>query len=254
MNRTRILNVHNRAIIGFTLIELLVVIAVIAILAAILFPVFATAREKARQSTCTSNLKQIGLAANQYIQDYDENFFPRCVAPNQNPGVYGANQVMWMDIPGKQSLLLPYLKSTQVAFCPDEDDSNLKQGSMGYGLNSYLIMLSIKQMSVVQYPALMMLVADDTHNVSGGGTMYSPKNNGLCGWAQNFTLPGALSNGGGTSLSSCLTWAPSSPSQVPYGRHSGGVNILYCDYHVKWVSNPWTLWNNGVDKPLYDGT
>ncbi len=59
---------------GFTLIELLVVIAIIAILAAILFPVFARAREKARASSCLSNMKQIGLAVLQYAQDYDENF------------------------------------------------------------------------------------------------------------------------------------------------------------------------------------
>ncbi len=61
---------------GFTLIELLVVIAIIAILAAILFPVFAQAREKARQTTCTSNLKQIGTAFMMYVQDYDETYPP----------------------------------------------------------------------------------------------------------------------------------------------------------------------------------
>src|SRR6476469_4926130 len=61
---------------GFTLIELLVVIAIIAILAAILFPVFAQAREKARQTSCTSNLKQIGMATRMYLQDYDETYLP----------------------------------------------------------------------------------------------------------------------------------------------------------------------------------
>src|SRR5580658_1927210 len=71
---------------GFTLIELLVVIAIIAILAAILFPVFAQAREKARQTTCTSNVKQIGLAWLMYVQDYDESFPPTNSVQNANSG------------------------------------------------------------------------------------------------------------------------------------------------------------------------
>jgi prepilin-type N-terminal cleavage/methylation domain-containing protein/prepilin-type processing-associated H-X9-DG protein len=100
---------------GFTLIELLVVIAIIAILAAILFPVFAKAREKARQSACTSNLKQIGLAVNQYKQDYDETY-PLSASTAGDGGTridqYGVRRFFWQDI------LEPYVKSEQVYHCP----------------------------------------------------------------------------------------------------------------------------------------
>ena len=88
---------------GFTLIELLVVIAIIAILAAILFPVFAKAREKARQSSCLSNVKQIMLAWLQYAQDYDE----RTVLT-----VYGPNASKWYNT------LVPYMKNDQILKCP----------------------------------------------------------------------------------------------------------------------------------------
>jgi prepilin-type N-terminal cleavage/methylation domain-containing protein/prepilin-type processing-associated H-X9-DG protein len=90
---------------GFTLIELLVVIAIIAILAAILFPVFAKSREKARQSSCQSNLKQIGLAAMQYAQDFDEKLVP----VYQNGGAY---RYWWAD------LIQPYMRSYQLLVCP----------------------------------------------------------------------------------------------------------------------------------------
>src|SRR5690242_1981973 len=90
---------------GFTLIELLVVIAIIAILAAILFPVFAQARESARESSCLSNLKQLATAMMMYSQDYDERY------------PVNGNQVYWMD------LLQPYVKNSRVFNCPSTSDN-----------------------------------------------------------------------------------------------------------------------------------
>lgn len=92
---------------GFTLIELLVVIAIIAILAAILFPVFARARDAARKTTCTSNLKQIGTAILMYAQDYDETLVPASTGTCQQPDSFG-----WGD------LIQPYAKNTGLLFCP----------------------------------------------------------------------------------------------------------------------------------------
>jgi prepilin-type N-terminal cleavage/methylation domain-containing protein len=111
---------------GFTLIELLVVIAIIAILAAILFPVFAQAREKARAATCLSNLKQLGTASIMYTQDWDEHWYAHRwnSGPNSNPLIsttgpgsfisYQAlSKTFWI------SMLQPYVKSTNVFLCPD---------------------------------------------------------------------------------------------------------------------------------------
>jgi len=102
---------------GFTLIELLVVIAIIAILAAILFPVFARAREKARQTSCLNNLKQLGLAVLMYVQDYDERFPGSIVTPAR---WYGA--------------IVPYIKNTQIFLCPSAERSSAWGG---YGYNDY---------------------------------------------------------------------------------------------------------------------
>jgi prepilin-type N-terminal cleavage/methylation domain-containing protein len=96
---------------GFTLIELLVVNAIIAILASILFPVFARARENARRSACMSNLKQMGLGLMQYTQDYDETM------PPQNYGTNATNSPKWMD------MIEPYVKSTQLFTCPNKDSA-----------------------------------------------------------------------------------------------------------------------------------
>ncbi|MCC7493023.1 MAG: DUF1559 domain-containing protein [Fimbriimonadaceae bacterium] len=103
---------------GFTLIELLVVIAIIAILAAILFPVFAKAREKARTSSCSSNLKQLSLAALQYAQDYDERYANSALHPNGTTGITTA--------PGTDAyntydeVLAPYCKNQQMFLCPSD--------------------------------------------------------------------------------------------------------------------------------------
>ncbi len=104
---------------AFTLIELLVVIAIIAILGAILFPVFAQAREKARQTTCVSNLRQMTLAAQMYLQDYDETFFPAYyLGPGgrTQPDNFGYYFWPW--------LVRPYAPSFEVFRCPTEPRSN----------------------------------------------------------------------------------------------------------------------------------
>ena len=126
---------------GFTLIELLVVIAIIAILAAILFPVFAQARENARKATCQSNLKQIGLGIVQYIQDYDNYACPGEIGVNQPSnnawpactqyldwwsGTTGNYSAMWMDY------VYPYMKNTQIYYCPDGPPYSAYSGNIQY--------------------------------------------------------------------------------------------------------------------------
>ncbi|MFO7947760.1 MAG: DUF1559 domain-containing protein [Armatimonadota bacterium] len=121
---------------GFTLIELLVVIAIIAILAAILFPVFARAREKARQASCLSNVKQMALAVKMYVSDYD-GVFPFChIETGQTQynwyerktgSTYMPTQLFWQD------MLYPYIKNEAIFTCPSRP-----QYWTGYGWNIYL--------------------------------------------------------------------------------------------------------------------
>ncbi|MBI2298569.1 MAG: prepilin-type N-terminal cleavage/methylation domain-containing protein [Armatimonadetes bacterium] len=204
---------------GFTLIELLVVIAIIAILAAILFPVFAKAREKARQSSCASNHKQIMLASLQYIQDYDE----RCV-----PGNAGTPGAPWGGRQWTASLAGPYAKNIQVFECPSYAASFLPgmagnceqrtRGGIGYnwawtaaepgwgGDNGWL---AGQKLAGIERPSELVVWQDS--NCMGCG----PYNNG------NWT---AWQTG---------AWPNNDPASG-LGRHNEGANTAYMDGHVKW--------------------
>ncbi len=127
---------------AFTLIELLVVIAIIAILAAILFPVFAQAREKARQISCLSNCRQIGLGIMMYVQDYDETYCPYFSGFDPSTGNYNGPSLYW------PQLVSPYIQKangsgnggqalitdlSQVFVCPDTSVNQAAAKSFGYG-------------------------------------------------------------------------------------------------------------------------
>ncbi len=143
---------------GFTLIELLVVIAIIAILAAILFPVFAKAREKARQSACLSNVKQQALGVLQYAQDYDEQFVPSFYGPT-------GSRLSYMQ------LIQPYVKSVQIYDCPSQRVKSFLgyAGERSYGLNAYVFDRNLSVgVSLSQWlaPAEQYLLAEITPNVN----------------------------------------------------------------------------------------
>ena len=196
---------------GFTLIELLVVIAIIAILAAILFPVFARARENARKSTCQSNLKQISLAFVQYRQDYDERM----------PGSWTGGGAAYPGIYQWPWCLAPYMKNWQVFVCPSDPSRNAivaaadprNNVSFGYGTN----VAYYNGSGVAGVAANHPMGKADAEIGDVSGTIVVFDNAGFeRGWAD------AASQGGTTAA-----------SLQP--RHSDGLNFGFYDGHVKWM-------------------
>jgi len=234
---------------AFTLIELLVVIAIIAILAAILFPVFAQAREKARQASCASNLKQIGTAWTMYSQDFDEK-----IASANNPAGYGDCPTM----PGRSqfggwegNLLRPYLKNTKVFVCPSVPGQsiNLDTGSkpcvvngMDYWLASYAYnYVSMerwdcttsaavgKSLSAIDRPADSMVFWDSNTNWADCGYMSG------CGvWSQRDVPPYLVKKGRPLASGMQSGWWASDPSNTSKeAPHNNQINVAFADGHVK---------------------
>jgi len=234
---------------GFTLIELLVVIAIIAILAAILFPVFAQAREKARAASCMSNLKQIGLAEMQYVQDYDERY-----SGSYQP--YPAGRVYYPE------LIFPYTKNAGIYFCPDANDTdafnddgsnncstnpntcNKGIGPTDYAYNSISSVgignqindQASNKLASVDQPASTLLIMDGRGN---GGSRYGFINI----WETNETdIVGTFYGN---------TWSGQTKANAvsPYFWHpkGNGFNALFYDGHVK------NLKQSGYPSATYPG-
>ena len=190
---------------AFTLIELLVVIAIIAILAAILFPVFAKAREKARQSSCSSNVKQLTLGILQYSQDYDEGM--------GNLGMCGiTGGFYWTD------MISPYVKNIQIYRCPsattaDRAGINVTGGS-NYGFNIWNYRKNgWYQIAKTPLPATTILIADRDLG------------------CVRILAPYCVNPG-------CTCYSGQSPVQNNHylvNRHNEGANFSFCDGHVKWM-------------------
>jgi prepilin-type N-terminal cleavage/methylation domain-containing protein/prepilin-type processing-associated H-X9-DG protein len=238
-------NVGRGRTSGFTLIELLVVIAIIAILAAILFPVFAKAREKARQASCASNLKQLGLGLVQYSQDNDEKY--------PYGDVYGyANGQGWA------GQIYTYVKSAGVYKCPDDSTGGVP---ISYGINANIIPVVGSyqdaggnwrgsgggvSLAKLQSPAKTIQlfevtgVSSSTGNIAqdgntdGTGHYDSASGDGICG-------PNYYGAQYATGVPGNVTPPAAFPGNGTYnaltGRHTDGANYSFADGHVKYLKS-----------------
>jgi len=230
---------------AFTLIELLVVIAIIAILAAILFPVFATAREKARQTSCLSNMKQLGTATMMYVQDYDETGVSSFIGVGASwAGYYYPGNQRWTDS------VFPYVKSAALYTCPSDPDPvayqptspNSKEGDAdyfnsmsypgSYGLNTTYWDGSDGVSSPSGKPiGDIKRVADTILLLDRRAYYRSPcGQGGGDGWAPPEV---AWGNKNACEATFYPNLKPKQLGIIP-GRHSDGSNVAFCDGHAKW--------------------
>ncbi len=236
---------------GFTLIELLVVIAIIAILAAILFPVFARTREKARQASCLSNLKQLALAMQMYAQDYDETWpMSSYWLPGDDDNAYAWDFTFnWSTMNSSLGLIGSYTRSGQISACPSAQGLySFDREYTGYAYNTtYLggegqwgtgaLLHPSATLGEVQRPAETVLLAESAY------------------WSTWSYVGMAANNFLRAPSDSMYAWI----GPNVHFRHNGTANVAYCDGHVKAVSqkfntsaNDSSLADLSVDGSAYD--